>query len=253
MTDSAEIVDQNLIGAFEYFGLHKKQIETTKYYLIHTGCNHPLWNMIILPNKVDISQMDRMEEVFRLNNLPFGWWIDKKNLSIEMLNRFQNGKYTDCGDIPGMVYEIQNYQEQPFVIQNIKIISEINEFKKWIQVLAQNFEFGDDVCNLYLNKLSRFIGDNKIFIPLAVYEGNKIIATSSIIFVNGVAGFYDDATMPEYRNRGIASSLYQARFKILKKLGVDKAVIQTSSMATNLAQKLGFQKVVSYRMFYHTT
>ncbi|ARD86994.1 acetyltransferase [Rickettsia bellii] len=55
--------------------------------------------------------------------------------------------------------------------------------------------------------------------------------------------------MPEYRNRGISSSLYKARFKILKEMGVDKAVIQTSPMSTNLAQKLGFKKYTNYKIY----
>lgn len=249
MSNNAELINQSLIGAFGYFGLQEMQIDKVNYYLIHTGCNHPLWNMIVLPDKVNTAQMDKMEGVFKLKNLPFAWWVDEKNLSSEMFERFQNGKYTDFGNIPGMVYELKDYHEQTIDNKNIKIITEIEEYKKWIQVLMKSFGFSDDVYNLYFDKLSKFIGDNKKFIPLAAYEENKIVATASIIFANGIAGFYNGSTMPEYRNRGIASDLYKARFKILKEMGIDKAIIQTSPMATSLAEKLGFKKYTNYKIY----
>ncbi len=249
MSNNADLVDQSLIGTFRYFGLQEMQIDKVNYYLIHTGCNHPVWNMIVLPDKVNVAQMDRMEEGFKLKGLPFAWWVDKNNLSSEMLERFQNGKYADFGDVPGMVYELKDYHEQIIDNKNIKIITEIEEYTKWVQVLAQGFGFSDDVYDVYFDKLSKFIGDNKVFIPLAAYEENKIVATASITFANGIAGFYHDSTMPEYRNRGLASNLYRARFNILKEMGIDKAVVQTSPMATSLAEKLGFKKYTNYKIY----
>ncbi|CAK6517377.1 MAG: Acetyltransferase [Rickettsia helvetica] len=59
-------MDQSLIETFRYLGLQEQQIDGINYYLIHIGCNHPVWNMIVLPDKVNISQMDKMEEVFKL-------------------------------------------------------------------------------------------------------------------------------------------------------------------------------------------
>ncbi|AFC71164.1 GNAT family N-acetyltransferase [Rickettsia australis] len=164
------------------------------------------------------------------------------------MSRFRNGKYVDFGDVPGIVYELKDYHEQIIDNKNIKIITEIEEYKKWIQVLMGSFGFSDDVYNLYFDKLSKFIGDNKTFIPLAAYEESKIVATASIIFANGVAGFYNGSTMSEYKNRGLASDLYRARFKILIEMGIDKAIIQISPMATSLAKKLGFKKYTNYKI-----
>ncbi|WP_341790991.1 hypothetical protein [Rickettsia endosymbiont of Gonocerus acuteangulatus] len=73
MLDNAKLIDQSLIGTCQYFGLQEKQIDKAKYYLIHTGCNHPLWNMVVLPEQVTTDQMDQMEEIFRKQKLPFAW------------------------------------------------------------------------------------------------------------------------------------------------------------------------------------
>ncbi|GFY55685.1 acetyltransferase family protein [Trichonephila inaurata madagascariensis] len=136
-----------------------------------------------------------MEEIFKLKSLPFVWWFEEDNLSSEMLERFQNGKYVDFGDVPGMAYNLKDYHEQTIDSKNIKIITEIEEYKKWVQVLAQGFGFSDDVFDIYINKLSKFIRYNKTFIPLAAYEENKMVATASIVFANGIAGFYNGSTM----------------------------------------------------------
>ncbi|WP_341790992.1 acetyltransferase [Rickettsia endosymbiont of Gonocerus acuteangulatus] len=165
-----------------------------------------------------------------------------------MLKHFEIGNYTNFSDVSGMVCELRNYYEQ-LDNQDIRVITEIKEFKKWIQALAQSFGFSDDVCDIYFNKLLKYIGDNKIFIPLAAYDRDKIIATDSIIFANNIAGFYNGSTLLEYRSRGISSSLYKSRFNILREIGVDKAVIQTSPMANGLAQKLGFKKYTNYKIY----
>ncbi|ABV75112.1 Predicted acetyltransferase [Rickettsia akari str. Hartford] len=49
--------------------------------------------------------------------------------------------------------------------------------------------------------------------------------------------------MSEYRNRGLASDLHRARFKILKEIGIDNAIIQTSPMATSLAKKIRLREI----------
>ncbi|MEY4505399.1 MAG: hypothetical protein RL154_1700 [Pseudomonadota bacterium] len=249
-SNDSDLIDKNLIGIYQYFGIQKTQILGVNYYLLNTGCNHPLWNMILLPDSVNAEAIAEMEQVFKSQKLPFAWWVDEKNLSSDMQQHFQNGEYTDFGDVPGMVHELKDYQEKAWDIGDIVIkpVTKMEEFKKWLDVLIACFG-NDEINSLYINKLMKFLGRNDIFIPLAAYNANKIVATSSIIFADGIAGFCNDATMPDYRNRGICSNLYNARFKILKKMGAEKAVIQTSPTATSLAQKLGFKKCKNYKIY----
>ncbi len=47
----------------------------------------------------------------------------------------------------------------------------------------------------------------------------------------------------------IIQQIDSSRFKILKDMNVDKAVIQTSPMSTNLAQKLDFKKYMNYKIY----
>ncbi|HJD56211.1 MAG TPA: GNAT family N-acetyltransferase [Rickettsia endosymbiont of Pyrocoelia pectoralis] len=253
LNNDAELINKNLIGIYRYFDIQKTQIAGANYYLLNTGYNYFLLNMIVLPNSVSSEAINEMEQVFKSQNLPFAWWVEEKNLSKHMINHFESRDYNYIDDVSGMIFELNSYQEKSFDIGDIVIkpINSLEEFKKWIDVLI--ICFGDEEINsLYINKLSEFLGNDNIFIPLAAYDDNKIVATSSIIFADNIAGFCNDATLPEYRNRRIASSLYHARFKILKKMQVPKVVIHTSSMTTSLAQKLGFQKVVNYKIYSQT-
>ncbi|MGX6960940.1 MAG: GNAT family N-acetyltransferase [Rickettsia endosymbiont of Pentastiridius leporinus] len=245
-----ELVDQHFIGMFEYFGLQKIEIDGTHYNLLNTGLNTPAWNGILLPNILDINQAHKIEEVFKEKNLPFTWVLNKKTLSPEILKYFQGNNYTHSGDLQGMVYELKNHHEQNIDInnKNIKVITEVEEFKEWLRVLllSETYKSEEDVYNLFLEKLSKFIGTNNVFIPLAAYDNDKIIATISIFFANDIAGFCYTTTLPEYRKQGIAASLYEASFKILKEMGINKTVIKATPMATHLAESIGFKKCASY-------
>lgn len=254
--EDAKLVDKNLVGMFQYFGMQKTNIDGISYYLLNTKCKNALWNMICLPDAADILTINNMESTFKLQNVPFSWWIDKNKVSDNMISHFENSGYICFGDVPGMIIDLTNYQDKPTNINrdiHIKPITSIKDFVDWTKVLAKCFEFSDDVCDLYVDKLSSFLGKNNVFIPLAAYNGTKIVSTASIVFVDGVAGFYNDATLPEYRSRGIATTLYQVRAKMLKDLGIQKAVIQTSPMATTIAKRFGFTVVTNYKIYSMVT
>jgi hypothetical protein len=253
LLEDTGLVDQNLIGMYKYFGIKKIKVQSANYYLLNTRCRDALWNMICLPDKLDYGVISNIENVFKKQKVPFSWWVDEKKISNDMRNLFQNKEYADFGCVPGMILNLADYPSKSVPsIGNIYIkpITNIKEYDCWIQVLAECFGFSNDVCNLYMDKLSSTLGKDNTFIPFGAYDGEKIVATASIIFVDGIAGFYNDSTLPQYRNSGIATTLYHTRAKMLKKLGVQKAVIQTSPMATNIARQFGFRIVTNYKIYY---
>ncbi|MFY9589610.1 hypothetical protein [Rickettsia endosymbiont of Halotydeus destructor] len=252
-TKDTELADQNLLATYRYFGMQTIQMAGVNYHLLKTGCKHPFWNMFILPESIDSKIMDELENIFKSQKLPFAWWVDENKISNYMKERLESRNYSCFGDVPGMVIDLTNHQERlPNDLGSIQIrpVTSSKDFGEWVSVLMECFGFGSDVYNLYINKFLDLLGKDDIFIPFAAYDDKKIVATASIIFIDGIAGFYNGSTLPECRNFGIASSLYHTRFKMLKQLKIPKAFIQTSPMSTSIAQKAGFHIVKNYKLYY---
>ncbi|NRB11471.1 MAG: GNAT family N-acetyltransferase [Rickettsiaceae bacterium] len=90
------------------------------------------------------------------------------------------------------------------------------------------------------------------FIAVGAYYNGQLVATASIVIDDdGIAGFYNDSTLEQYRNKGIATKLYHYRLKLIKNMGIKQAIVQTSPMATSLAKKVGFTQVTNYKIYMY--
>jgi len=76
-----------------------------------------------------------------------------------------------------------------------------------------------------------------------------MVATGSLIISDGIGGFYNMATLNEYRRQGLCRAMHHARLQYLKKQGIKTAVVQTSPMATNSALNIGFKQVINYKIY----
>jgi hypothetical protein len=248
----AQLVNHNLIEAFIPFGLSEQISPYGKYYFIKTGGRDTLFNAIFLPEISDPNTIEDLNQQFRKDNLPFCWWIDISKVAPEILQYFeQTPGYGPLYKGAGMYLDLDKHEEQRFHLDTkikIRIINGQKELEEWVRTLAPSFEFTEDAQNLYLRSLPPLITKDE-FIPIGAYYEDKLVGTASIFIKDGVAGFYDDTTMEAYRHHGICTALYHFRIQLLRQLGLQQAVVQTSPMATSLAKKVGFQQVVDYRVY----
>ncbi|MES2215314.1 MAG: GNAT family N-acetyltransferase [Pseudomonadota bacterium] len=251
-------LDENILSFDACFGI-KRDASLDKAYILNTKCTSgPLFNGILIPRNFTIDNIPTLEREFRELKLPFSWWIEEEHCTLEIQNYFAQNNYINLGNIVGMALDVTTYtkpNEEQSILDNIqiKIIDNIKQFEEWLDVLSVSFEFGDDVKNAYIKYLSKYLGALDKFIPLGAYDGNKMVATASMLLTNKVAGFYNDATLPGYRNRGIATALYHNRLELCKKYSSEIAIIQTSQQAKKIANRVGFNIVKEYKLYASAT
>jgi GNAT superfamily N-acetyltransferase len=244
----AELVSDNQIDLYRLFGIE----EDKDCYILKTGTDTPLLNLIILTQAVEATRINELNKIYLDEKINFGWWIDESKVTNNFLTNFQNDQYSLLVNVPGMVFDIDRYEPTEYnKPADIRIIDTLNDFKEWLDVVGQVFSRLDQSSiNLFMSKLSPLLGSN-IFIPIGAYIDGKLVATASIYIENSVGGFNYDATLEEYRGKGINSSLYKFRFDLLKKMGVKKAIVLNSPISSSLSKKAGFKPVANYKLFVY--
>lgn len=76
------------------------------------------------------------------------------------------------------------------------------------------------------------------------YLNGEPVATSAWVRGDEAIGLYNIATVPEYREKGIAEAITRATIGLARReTGIDATVLQSTSMGFRLYQRLGFREV----------
>lgn len=74
-----------------------------------------------------------------------------------------------------------------------------------------------------------------------VLKGDQVAGVSALALLNGIAGIYCVATLPDHRRKGIGAALTALPLQIAKGLGYSTAVLQASEAGYPIYRKLGFE------------
>jgi ribosomal protein S18 acetylase RimI-like enzyme len=74
------------------------------------------------------------------------------------------------------------------------------------------------------------------------FEGDRPMATTSVLVEGDLAGIYFVATMPEARGRGIGSAATRAAMRYAREAGATRAALQSSDSGFGVYRGLGFEQ-----------
>jgi GNAT superfamily N-acetyltransferase len=75
------------------------------------------------------------------------------------------------------------------------------------------------------------------------YYNGKPVATSSLLYDDGVAGLYNVANLPEVRGKGIGSMISYVPFIDALDRGYEIGILHSSRMGYNVYKRLGFEEI----------
>jgi hypothetical protein len=82
------------------------------------------------------------------------------------------------------------------------------------------------------------------------YAGGLPVATAAIVATNGVAGLYNVATMPDFRERGYGEAI--TRFALHNALAEhpgSRLILQATGLGLSLYERMGFRTVTRFTVF----
>ncbi len=72
-----------------------------------------------------------------------------------------------------------------------------------------------------------------------------------VFYSSGVAGIYNVAVLPEYRNRGIGTAITMAALIQAKKKGYEISTIVSSDMGFKVYSKIGYKGCCKYDQYIY--
>ena len=126
-----------------------------------------------------------------------------------------------------------------------------NDVKIWLDTLLAGFEAPEQLWPRFHQAHSHiYQGDERANLYLACL-GDQPVGASLLWVAEGIAGVNTAAIVPQYRGKGVYQALFRSRVQQALRMGVPLLATETAiSAVVHVAQKFGFRRVYSYRLWY---
>lgn len=215
--------------------------------IVDSGLACDSFNKVACARLSDPEANRRIEEViryFQSVSRPFSWWVGPGSRPLDLEIRLQaHGFHPEESEL-GMILELGKLPasiESPkgLAIRRAESQSEIAEFAA---VIAANWAPPDSkVIAFYAQATPALLQADcpmKLFVG---YLDDLPVSASEAFYDADVAGIYSVGTKKEFRRRGIGSALTWAAAEEAKRMGISRAVLQSSDAGKGVYARLGFQ------------
>ncbi|SDL94862.1 GNAT family N-acetyltransferase [Bacillus sp. OK048] len=178
-----------------------------------SSVSNPLFNRVVSTNcnEVDLPLVvDDITNYYQEKKLPFMWMtcseLDKPH---NLKNYLEENGFGSIGTMPGMALKLEDLSGENANIPGLEIeeVKTEDDFSSFMKVLKEGFEATDEVANGF-----RIIDEAILNQPeygthfLARLDG-EVVAISSVIYLAGVAGIYNVATLEKARSKGMGTAI----------------------------------------------
>lgn len=254
--EKSSVTENLLQGRLEFFrsnALYSPLLEANFFDTEHnsfyvSGMDYAPCNGIIekdIQRPLTEEEIKQAVDYFSNKKLPFIWWSASTNLEQYGL---QYG-----GILTGIALDIsQNLPKKPEAVEHlkIKICKSQDDLDIFTSLAADGFALNKEAEEQWV-QVNKAIMEKGEEIHFLAFVNDKPVATLTLSTCDLSAGAWNLATLPEYRNHGVASHLVHAALTQAKELGYHQvmAILMPKGMAWGLFTKLGFQEVCEFPFY----
>jgi GNAT superfamily N-acetyltransferase len=205
-------------------------------------CN-PVFRARLTPEKVD-KTIEYLAAKARQRNVPLLWYVAPGSQPDDLGKHLLDHGFVTHGGTTGMAIDLQEIKKNEHQPDDL-IISEVKDsetLKTWCQVGCTGFGIPERAAGAVFQWFSKDV-EHKI--PVKFYLGRvngKVVATSAVLFAEGVAGIYWVATLPKMRNRGIGFAVTEKPLLVAREMGYRAGILQASTMGAPVYRRMGFKE-----------
>ncbi|ABM77833.1 GNAT family N-acetyltransferase [Prochlorococcus marinus] len=240
-------IENNLFSFLKLFNHWRRtNIHDTKEMLmLKTNIPCPIFNSI---SRADLSTdvieetLDKLINEYQSASLPILWWISPSTRPADLGQRLLARGFQVEKSI-GMACNLRNEypHDSPRLQLSIRRVKNNNELKTWCYVMCTAFGMSNDYIEYFYELFSSIGLDSyNTCRHYLAFDKDKAVATSTMLINDSVAGFYNIATIEEFRNMGIGSAMMNALIteSISKKCKL--SILHASQSGFNLYKSFGF-------------
>ncbi|HMB25751.1 MAG TPA: GNAT family N-acetyltransferase [Anaerolineales bacterium] len=234
---------------------------------LHTG--NPTWFMSNLkrsayngvtlarfsPDRLD-EQIESCLEPFRENAIPLTWWVGPLSEPASLGRALQLHGFSHVRDMTGMAARLDDLAECPPLATEYSFepVPDRGALEKWLPLFMETFGLPTDDAELISDvfaHLSFSSGAN--WRHYFIQSHGQVLATGSLHLGGGVAGLYNIATCPEYRQHGLGRAITLLIYEQARQMGYTLGTLQTTyPNALRLYHRIGFEVYCKFGMYQCT-
>ncbi len=243
-------IEDNTIGSIQswtkWSRLHLHQDPD----LLWTASEIPyfIFNMVLgmrRPTAEPLAVIDGALSQANERKVPIAWWIGPSNPIPDLAKALENKGLAQGAELTGMAVDLNALDEKAPVPQGLTL-SKVNDddaLATWCQIMTAVSGFPDFAASAWLEMYQdiKIIYDPQWHLYLGNIEGTPV-GTSALFLDHGVAGIHGVTTIPEFRGRGIGTTMTLSPLIDARRKGYAVGVLFSSGMAVGIYRNLGFQE-----------
>lgn len=227
---------------------------SAQHTVLISGIPHSLFNGV-LRSQIPGNPSEYVEKIlaeFRWRKLPFTWWMDAKLKTTGFGKLLEAHGLSFFEEFSGMALElnhnhISNPKDKDLTIDPV---TGSNLMSDWKGMLDFYFDLDEQARSAYVDMfLNKVLTTKQPFRHfLARYNGTPV--GGATLFIHGdVGGIYNLSVSPEFRDKGIATTLIEELVESTKMSGCRFVVVVAPQKTCSLFHSLGFQKVCYFEIY----
>jgi ribosomal protein S18 acetylase RimI-like enzyme len=255
--DLAKLIENNLSAKSQDFAkLAGGQIQVGNPTWFTSGLNRAGYNGVTWAQFSE-EQLDQQIvntlEPFRQNNIPLTWWVGPLSQPGTLGKALQAHGFTHNRDMIGMAADLEQLIQfaPPELEYTFKPITNLAELEIWMPLFMETFGIPANEKPFILDVFAQltFAPDSN-WRHYMLCAGAQVVATSSLHFGAGIAGLYNIAIRPEYRQNGLGTAITLLTYEEAIKSGYRIGTLQTTyPNALRLYHRIGFEVYCKFGIY----
>jgi ribosomal protein S18 acetylase RimI-like enzyme len=238
-----ETISVNCYRSFAGFP-NAEIIDNDELFAVLSHVPVPFFSGVARTN-LDESVVEATIERLQSIGSPFRWWVTPSTRPKELGSILRARGFRHAYDSPGMIADLTAVPLDAPLPPGITIrqLTHVEELAQWLAVFTVVFSTPEHERAIWHDAYVRCgVGENKPWQHFVAFEGDKPLATTSVLVDSDLAGIYFVATLAEARGRGIGSAVTRAGMRYARDAGATRAALQSSEIAVSVYRSLGFVK-----------
>lgn len=203
-------------------------------------------NAFILDEQtVTARHMDRLREIFAVDNLPFSVIVFSRQAVPVCDVLLKEHGYVDIFTDQVMIHEGMQFSKSANPVIQVRPVINGSDQADFLKVVVNAFELPPSMPIELFNDLMRI----PIFHPMIAYLDNCSAGSGMLLYCQGIAAVYNVGTISPLRNKGIGTAMMTALHQHALADGYSATVLASTPSGYSLYQHLGY-RLDGYQITY---